>query len=427
MNDPAMMAAAQQAFEKMTPSQRQALEESFRNMTPEQVANAQRMVSGMTPAQREQMADMTSKASPEELLQRSRQAAAMGGAPGGAPGGPGAVGEGERLKGEGNALVRERKYVEASERYEKALATPGLSLETKKAAHLNASLCYLHQERYDEVVKHASTVIKAIDASSMKAYYRRGQAFIHKKLRTRAVTDLERALELASEGDRSAVAEQLALARGMEVDTDEVEIEEVEEVVAQPAASNAGMPPMAPPIDPASMKQAASMMEGMTDEQLESMLKMGGAPPGVSASQMRMATKMMEKMSPEDMARMSDMASKFQGSAGAGMPNTEDLAKNPDMVATMTSLMKDLDPVTLASMMSSSGMKISPDQAKMMTDTISGMDEKTIARIAKAAAFFGNLAALFNRAKMLAKQNPAMALAILVLIVALILRWKGVM
>lgn len=112
MNDPAMMAAAQQAYEKMTPSQRQALEESFRNMTPEQVANAQRMVSGMTPAQREQMADMTSKASPEELLQRSRQAAAMGGA----PGGPGAVGEGERLKGEGNALVRERKYVEASER-----------------------------------------------------------------------------------------------------------------------------------------------------------------------------------------------------------------------------------------------------------------------------------------------------------------------
>ena len=78
-------------------------------------------------------------------------------------------------------------------------------------------------------------------------------------------------------------------------------------------------------------------------------------------------------------------------------------------------------------MMSSSGMKITPDQAKMMTDTLSGMDEKTIARIAKVAAFFGKIAALVKRAKMLAKQNPAMALAILVLIVALFLRWKGLM
>jgi len=430
MNDPAMMAAAQQAYEKMTPAQRQALEESFTKMSPEQVAQAQRMVSDMTPAQREQMTAMAANATPEELLQRSQQAAAMGGA----PRAMGTAGEGERLKGEGNSLVRERKYREASEKYEKALATPGLSLETKKASHLNASLCYLHMERHDEVVKHSSTVIRTIDASNMKAYYRRGQAFIHKKLKTRAVKDLERALELCTESDRPAVAEQLALARGMEVDTDDVEIEEVEfecetveEVVEQPAASKTGMPRTAPPIDPASMKQAASMMEGMTDEQLESMLKMGGAPPGVNASQMRMATKMMENMSPEDMKRMTEMASKFQGAGGAGVPNAEELAKDSDMVATMTSLMKDLDPVTLASMMSSSGMKITPDQAKMMTDTLSGMDEKTIARIAKVAAFFGKIAALVKRAKMLAKQNPAMALAILVLIVALFLRWKGLM
>ena len=432
MDDPAMMAAAQQAFEKLTPAQRQELQDSFGKMSPDQVAQAQRMMGSMSPAQRSQMAAMAANATPEELMQRSQQAAAMGGA-------PGLRGEAERLKGEGNALVRERKYTEACELYEKALSTSGLTLETKKAAHLNASLCYLHMERHDEVVRHSSAVIKSIDASSMKAYYRRGQAFIHKKLRTRAVKDLERALELCTESDRAVVAEQLSLARSMQVDTDEVEIEEVEyeaveevvvQSVSQPTASDAGMPTAAAmPLDPASMKQAASMMEGMSDEQLESMLKMGGAPAGIDASQMRMATKMMENMSREDMKRMTDMALKFQASGGTGAspPSAEELAKNPDMVATMTSLMKELDPVTLASMMSSSGMRVTPDQAKMMTDTISGMNEKTIARIAKVAAFVGKVAALVKRAKLYAKQNPAMALAILVLIVALVLRWKGLM
>ena len=441
MNDPAMMAAANEAFAKMSDEQRRQMQEQVSKFTPEQIAQAQSMMSNMTPEQRAQMAEMASKASPEELLQRSQQAASMAkGVP------PGTTSESERLKLEGNALVKERKYKEASERYEMALSTPDLSLETKKAAHLNASLCFLQLGQHDKVVRHSSLVIKNIDNASMKAYYRRGQAFIHKKRKTLAIADLERALELCSESDRSAIEEQLAAAKELdddiEGDKNEVLIEEVEvveeveyeEVVAQSTGSNAGVasmqPPLQPPqMDPASMKQAASMMEGMSDEQLESMLKMGGAPAGVNAAQMRLATKMMENMSAEDIKRMTDMAQKFQGSRGAGAapPSAEELAKDPDMVATMTSFMKDIDPVSLASMMSSSGVKITPDQAKMMTDSISGMDEKTLARIAKVATFFGRVAALVQRARSYAKQNPAMAIAILVLIIALILRWKGIM
>ena len=192
-----------------------------------------------------------------------------------------------------------------------------------------------------------------------------------KQYKTKAVADLERALELCTSSDREAVEEQLEAARGMVVEVevevveeDEVEIEDVEfEDVGEVSAAATQNHPRPPQMDPASMKQAAAMMEGMSDEQLEEMLKMGGAPAGTSAQQMRMATKMMSNMSAEDVQRMTAMAQKFQGGGGAANPNIADLAKDPDMVATMTKMMKDMDPVELAKMMSSSGMKLTPDQA----------------------------------------------------------------
>lgn len=430
MNDPAMMAAANEAFSKMSDEQRRQMQEQVSRFTPEQIAQMQATMNGMSPEQRAQMAEMASNATPEELLQRSQQAASM------MPNGT--VSESERLKSEGNALVGQKRYEEASAKYLQALQTPGCSLETTKAAHLNLSMCYLNLERYDDVVQRTSTVIK-MDRSNMKALYRRGQAFIFKKNKTRAVSDLERALALCGESDRASVAERLEAARRMEdvepvevAVEDEIVIEDVEfeEVAAPPAAPTMPtMPPQMPPqMDPAQMKQAASMMEGMSDEQLEEMLKMGGAPAGVSAAQMRSATKMMANMAPEDVKRMTDMAQKFQATGGANSTrDMAELAKDPDMVKSMTNMMKSMDPVELASMMSASGVKVTADQAKAMRDQLGSMDEKTLERLAKVATFFGKLVALFQRAKMYCRSNPAMALAILVLIVALVLRWKGIM
>ena len=160
MNDPEMMAAATAAFSKMTEEQRREMQDQVARFTPEQIAQAQSMMNGMSAEQR---------ATPEELLQRSRQAATT---PMPVPTSSASESESERLKAEGNALVRDKKYQEAVGKYTLALRTPGLGLETKKAAHLNASLCFLNLNRPDEAIKHASTVIKAIDASNMKAHYR---------------------------------------------------------------------------------------------------------------------------------------------------------------------------------------------------------------------------------------------------------------
>jgi len=171
MNDPEMMAAATAAFSKMTEDQRKEMQDQVARFTPEQIAQAQSMMNGMSAEQRAHMAEMAKKATPEELLQRSRQAATTP-MPMPMPTSRASESESERLKAEGNALVRDKKYQEAVGKYTLALRTPGLGLETKKAAHLNASLCFLNLNRPDEAIKHASTVIKAIDASNMKAHYR---------------------------------------------------------------------------------------------------------------------------------------------------------------------------------------------------------------------------------------------------------------
>jgi tetratricopeptide (TPR) repeat protein len=171
MNDPEMMAAATVAFSKMNEDQRKEMQDQVARFTPEQIAQAQSMMNGMSAEQRAHMAEMAKKATPEELLQRSRQAATTP-MPMPMPTSSASESESERLKAEGNALVRDKKYQEAVGKYTLALRTPGLGLETKKAAHLNASLCFLNLNRPDEAIKHASTVIKAIDASNMKAHYR---------------------------------------------------------------------------------------------------------------------------------------------------------------------------------------------------------------------------------------------------------------
>ena len=165
------MAAATAAFSKMTEEQRREMQDQVARFTPEQIAQAQSMMNGMSAEQRAHMAEMAKKATPEELLQRSRQAATTP-MPMPMPTSSASESESERLKAEGNALVRDKKYQEAVGKYTLALRTPGLGLETKKAAHLNASLCFLNLNRPDEAIKHASTVIKAIDASNMKAHYR---------------------------------------------------------------------------------------------------------------------------------------------------------------------------------------------------------------------------------------------------------------
>ena len=89
--------------------------------------------------------------------------------------------------------------------------------------------------------------------------------------------------------------------------------------------------------------------------------------------------------------------------------------------------MKNMDPDALCSMMKASGMNVTPDQAKKMADQLGSLNDAQLDRIAKVARVIGSVASAYQNMKNYIRRNPSMAIAIVVLIIALFLRWKGIL
>ena len=451
-----MMRAAQDVFAKMTPEQRAAMEEQVANMDPAQMKQAMDMMNSMTPEQRAEMERMARETDPEELLRRSRAATSAHGQ---------TMSSAERLKNEGNALFREKKYAEACEKYRESLlvATEG---GTKKSCLLNLASCRLQLGQFELCVGHCDDVLK-VDSGSMKAYYRRGDAYMRLNRKWSAVRDLEKALGLATiDQDRNMIEEKLQIARNMESDEVEELVEEtiieevtmvdqdnekvvIEEVEYHRETRRTGVDPLKEAMqnDPNAIKNAAKMLENMDPATLEQMMKnMPGAPAGMSVdpSMMKMAAKMMENMSPEDIQRMQDMSRAFASTGGASstssvpgnpmqnfspssMEDMKKMAQNPVMLKQMQQMLKGMDPEALCSMMKASGVNVTQDQAKKMVDQLGNLNDKQIERIAKVAHIIGAVASAYQKTKEYAKKNPLMVFAVIALLLALFLRWKGIM
>lgn len=477
--DPSMLKAATDMFAKMSPEQRAQMQDQASKLDPSQIQQAMNAMKSMTPEQRAHMEQMARNSNPEELLRRASQATATAGS--------GSLSE--RLKAEGNALFKQGKFLEASDKYMDAIRESQRANENTvlKSCYLNLSSCSLQLEKFDSCVSHCNSVLD-IDTMNMKAYYRRGQAFIGLKKRSSAVKDLQTALRLAGEQDAVLIREKLSLAQSMntpgfsnqqenlgnnddlvkEVIVEEVTMERVEESIEDveyddahgaTTSVNEGRPTPASAhpstggqtyssMDPDAIKNAAKMMENMDPATMEQMMKMSGAPPGMTLdpSMVKMAAKMMETMSPEDIQRMQDMSRTFasQGTpvqsngASDGAPSMQNLspssmddmrkmAQNPEMLKHMQHMMKNMDPNDLCSMMKASGVNVTPEQAKKMVDQLGNLNDVQIARIAKVVKVIGSLASVYQKSKNYIKQNLSMALAILILVIALFLRWKGVL
>ena len=116
----------------------------------------------------------------------------------------------EQLKKEGNALVGQGKYTEAIEKYMRVKnnlkddKTAG-AIALRTSCMLNMSLCFNKTSRFNSAISECAEVLKS-DGKSLKAYYRRGQAYAFKKEFKPAVADLRRALAL-SPGDETVKAE----------------------------------------------------------------------------------------------------------------------------------------------------------------------------------------------------------------------------
>ena len=103
------------------------------------------------------------------------------------------------------------------------------------------------------------------------------------------------------------------------------------------------------------------------------------------------------------------------------------MAQNPQMLKHMKDMMKNMDPDALSTMMKASGVNVTPEQAKKMADQLGSLNDSQLDRIAKVVSFLGYIASMYQNTKSYIRRNPSMALAIIVLIIALLLRWKGIL
>ncbi|CAL5229942.1 g13370 [Coccomyxa viridis] len=222
----------------------------------------------------------------------------------------------------------------------------------------------------------------------------------------------------------------------------------------QAAAKMAGMPE-GPGFDPQAMWQAADMMASMSPEALEQMTSMAASrhvglqqqqhpspqPPslqtGPGSSQqaveamqanpemMKQAMDMMGQIDPEQMATM--MASMQSGSA-SGQPDPSAMAgllSDPKSRELMRQMMSSVDPQQLATMSKAAGHTLTPEQAEAMSSQMRNMSDAQMEKLLTTMSWLQSASNAVQKAKQKITENKLLCLALVILLVALLLRWLG--
>ena len=312
----------------------------------------------------------------------------------------------EQLKKDGNKLVGEGKYAEAIEKYMRVKnnlkddASPN-ARALRTSCMLNMSLCFNKTDRFNSAVSECTEVLRG-DGRSLKAYYRRGQAYLHKKAFREAVADSRRAVKLAPEDETVAAELERAVADlTASGEADDGETPEFEVSAGASSATNAmgfGPDAMAKAAeamkDPDFMSKASDMMENMTDEQMEAMtasMPGGAGMPKIDPKMAKQAASMMKNMKPEAMEGMMKMAAEMKDMgldpASGGAPSADAMSKmaekmkDPAMQAAMSDMMKNISPEQLKEMSKASGMNMSDEQAEQTAKMMQNIDPKTMQRL----------------------------------------------
>lgn len=180
----------------MSPEQMQQMMQAMPNITPDMMQQAMSQMNNMRPDDWEKIRNQVANADPAQLARDAAQMnthvkaqqdytlrASIG------------------LKEEGNRLVAAKSYADAAAKYQKAKEnvasfTSNEGRDLWKACTLNLGVCYLNLQRYKECVQACDEAI-AVDATNIKALYRRGQAQLALKNWSQAVADLQISLNLA--------------------------------------------------------------------------------------------------------------------------------------------------------------------------------------------------------------------------------------
>ncbi|VDO64670.1 unnamed protein product [Heligmosomoides polygyrus] len=119
--------------------------------------------------------------------------------------------EAMRLKEEGNICFREKRYHKAIDFY-----TQSLQVELLAAVLGNRAQCYLNLERWSEAIMDCNKALE-LDPKFGKALYRRAQALKKIGLKSSAVEDLDRCLQIAPNTAVKTMMEELLEQRNADV------------------------------------------------------------------------------------------------------------------------------------------------------------------------------------------------------------------
>lgn len=192
-----------------------------------------------------------------------------------------------------------------------------------------------------------------------------------------------------------------AVAADASTASDEVEaIEPVARRAAVPDASHAAQAAQMMRDNPAAVRQAASMMSSLSDEQLMAQLRAQGAqlPPGFTPAMARSAAAAMGSMSPEHIASMAEQAARV-GVGSQGAPATASAAsvavpQDPETLRGAAAMLKGMDPATLEAMAGAlpsgpGGQKIDTATLSAAAAALENMSSEDIRKMTEMAAQFG--------------------------------------
>jgi small glutamine-rich tetratricopeptide repeat-containing protein alpha len=245
----------------------------------------------------------------------------------------------QKFKNEGNALVKEKKYKEAVEKY-----TAAINCQESAIFYCNRAAAYTSLENYEEALQDCKKAI-SFDPDYSKAYSRMGLIYSKIDLYAESENCYEKALKLEPEND--SYKKNLEIVK--------------EKLKDQKAAAPAGFPGM-PPMGPGGMPDMGNM--GAMMEQV------------MQNPQMRqMAESMLQNPQYQNM-----MQNMFGGMAGGmpGMPGAEEAAAGaaaaggmPDFGAAMAGMNPQAMQAGMA--MAQQMMQENPEQVEEMRRMMGNM------------------------------------------------------
>ncbi|PSS14548.1 Outer envelope protein [Actinidia chinensis var. chinensis] len=435
MMDPELIKLAQEQMARMSPTdlarmQQQMMSnpdlmrmasESMKNMRPEDLRNAAEQLKYTQPNEMAEIGEKMANATPEEIAAMRARVDAQT---------TYEINAAQMLKKQGNELHSQGRYNDALQKY--LLAKKNLKdIPSSKgrtillACSLNMMSCYLKTRHYDECIKEGTQVL-AHDANSVKALYRRGQAYKELGKLENAISDLSKAHEVSPDDETIAdvlrdAKEILARKGGGNASRRGLIIEEITEEqtvssencessnkvysVSQPPETS-GCSQSQPEIntnapstnseyvqalkdDPEAIRSFKNFMAHADPETLVAMS--GGNAEGISPDMVKTASNMISKMSPEELQRMLELASSFQGE--------NPYLKKDSSGSDFNSFRPDPAPPGMT-----------PDMLKMASDMMNRIQR-------------GVEGARKTKNWLLGK--PGMVLAVFMLILAILLHWLG--